>query len=1035
MKFKVFMVLLIAIMSTVSLLANDLVKSSQQLQEAIDSINSVEEKLPIFIVMKEQLDTQVLYNSVKDMDRVSRREFSMKELKTFSQASQKDLTTILDKLAKEKKVDEVRHFWVRNIVGLKATKEVIEFLETRAEISSIEYDPLTKALFGEWNPVDVDRDDVSRVERDIPYNLTKMNVPEVWNLGFKGDGVVVAVLDTGVDYNHKDLLNRMWVSPDYPNFGYNFVGNNNDPMDDNGHGTHCAGTVAGDGTSGTQTGIAPLSKIMALKVLSRQGDGSQTGVWSAMEFACENGADLLSMSLGWEYSSHPTKVTWRGILENMLNMGIIASIAGGNEGALQNYGKNKIPNNIRTPGDCPPAWLHPDQEEESGGISSVITVGATDKSDDVALFSSKGPVTWTDVPEYNDYPYQPGRGLTKPDIVAPGVDVVSLRVQSIDGYTVMSGTSMAAPSVSGVIALMLSKDPSLMPEEICQILQENSVRLFSKKNNQAGAGRADALATIEAVDPNRPPNQPREFYPVNHQVKVSVNPLLKWYNGGGAQKYYVHLGTDNPPTNVFQGVIATDTFYKVEIELERDTRYFWRVDAENNFGSVEGVVWNFTTELPISEGFENGDFSKYNWEIATNGGENSRWHITDQDVYTGKYAARSGKSGNNTTTVLSVSLEVLEDGEISFFRKVSSEYYDYLRFYIDTDLIEEWSGEVEWDKFEYPVTAGSRTFKWSYVKDSMGAEGADAAWIDEITFPPHPTPMTIYAPESFICEADLEYINLSWELQENDNVDPSQFKHLGYNVYLQYNNYPYYKINDQYINSPNFKEKFTKEGEFTYYVTASYDQMGKIVESAPSEERSITIHPAVSNPVFTPPAGEYNKVVNIQITSDEKTTIFYTIDTTEPSIESLQYTKPLVGNEPFVLKAKAYKEGYLASGTTIGGYNIYVSAEDEANLLPDITSLRVYPNPVDLTKGVSRSGAGLTIEYNISTDSELNDITVYNIKGQLIERFTPINTVRGVNSFVWNMNNVSNKEIGSGVYFVRLQTDSESVIKRVMVIK
>ncbi len=93
-------------------------------------------------------------------------------------------------------------------------------------------------------------------------------------MGYTGEGIKVGVLDTGVNYNHVDLQDHMWIDPGYPNHGYDFVNNDNNPMDDHGHGTHCAGTVAGDGTAGSQTGMAPDATIIALKVLDATGNGN-----------------------------------------------------------------------------------------------------------------------------------------------------------------------------------------------------------------------------------------------------------------------------------------------------------------------------------------------------------------------------------------------------------------------------------------------------------------------------------------------------------------------------------------------------------------------------------------------------------------------------------------------------------------------------------------------------------------------------------------------------------------------------------------
>jgi C1A family cysteine protease len=134
----------------------------------------------------------------------------------------------------------------------------------------------------------------------------------------------------------------------------------------------------------------------------------------------------------------------------------------------------------------------------------------------------------------------------------------------------------------------------------------------------------------------------------------------------------------------------------------------------------------------VVEDFETGDFSQFEWETSGN----ADWAITNGDVYEGTFSAKSGVIGNNNTSILEINLEVLQDGDFSFFRKVSSEpNYDYLRFYIDGTLKDEWSGESGWEEFTYSVIAGNHDFKWVYEKDQSVEEGSDCGWIDYVVFP------------------------------------------------------------------------------------------------------------------------------------------------------------------------------------------------------------------------------------------------------------------------------------------------------------
>ena len=369
------------------------------------------------------------------------------------------------------KLSVIHRFWIVNVVTCMASEAVIYDLAMRSDIERIDIDEERNMLINEPaaspNPImGID---------EITYNVLKVNAPDVWALGFTGEGIVVSVIDSGVNYNHVDLADHMWEDDDYPNHGWDFYNNDNDPMDGHGHGTHCAGTVAGDGTAGSQTGMAPDASIMACKVLADGGDGSESGVWAAIEFTVDNGGDIISMSLGWQHSWNPDRESWRTTMDNALAAGVIASVAAGNEG-----GSITNPDDVRTPGDCPPPWLHPEQTLQ-GGISAVVCIGATNSSDGIASFSSRGPSSWENVSPYFDYPFNPEMGLLRPDVSAPGVDVKSCDAFNTNGYTYKSGTSMATPGVAGVMALILSKNPNLTPEEMTSILETTAVDLGAQE--------------------------------------------------------------------------------------------------------------------------------------------------------------------------------------------------------------------------------------------------------------------------------------------------------------------------------------------------------------------------------------------------------------------------------------------------------------------------------------------------------------------------------------------------------------------------
>lgn len=461
-----------------------------ELQAAIEQKG--DEMISVNIIFKSQMDPNQLRSKVsKVSDKKIRRDIVVNELKSFSEREQKDVMAILDAEERSGKVTKITNHWLSNVITCTTTADVIYYLSEHSSISMIGYNEEKYMLWDE-------KSEKVEATRGLTDNITMVNADDVWELGFTGEGVLVAVVDTGVNYNHVDLADHLWDGgPEFPNHGYNTYSNNNDPMDGNSHGTHCAGTVCGDGTSGLNTGMAPDATLMCVKCLSDGGSGDVNTISSGMEFAVEHYADVMSLSLGIASSSVSERTILRHTCVNALEAGVVAAIAAGNEGDQQ--WMYPIPNNVRVPGSCPPPWLHPDQESVNPGeLSCVVAIGAVDYNDNPANFTSHGPVTWTNT-EFADYPYQPAIGLIRPDVCAPGVDVVSCDYSNINGHISMSGTSMATPCAAGVMCLLLSKNQDLTPADISMIFETTAVKFSENKNNITGSGRIDALEAVENV--------------------------------------------------------------------------------------------------------------------------------------------------------------------------------------------------------------------------------------------------------------------------------------------------------------------------------------------------------------------------------------------------------------------------------------------------------------------------------------------------------------------------------------------------------
>jgi len=247
----------------------------------------------------------------------------------------------------------------------------------------------------------------------IPWGIAKIQAPSVWATT-RGDEVKVAVLDTGIDTSHSDLNVVGGKSFVFPGRSYN---------DDNGHGTHCAGTIAALDNNYGVVGVAPQASLYAVKVLDRTGNGYLSWIMAGIEWSISNNMDVISMSLG----STGTVPDFETVCNQASNAGIVLVAAAGNSG----------------PGS--------DTISYPAKYSSVIAVGATDSSNTIADFSSRG---------------------SQLSVVAPGVNIYS--TFKGNAYATGSGTSMACPHVAGAVALMLSKDPTTLPATIKATLQSTA---------------------------------------------------------------------------------------------------------------------------------------------------------------------------------------------------------------------------------------------------------------------------------------------------------------------------------------------------------------------------------------------------------------------------------------------------------------------------------------------------------------------------------------------------------------------------------
>ncbi len=349
------------------------------------------------------------------------------------------------------------------------------------------------------------------------YGLQKISAPAAWDLA-TGNGVTVAVVDTGIDNTHPDMAANVWnnlneipgngIDDDGNGYiddvwGWDFANGDNNPLDDHGHGTHVAGTIAAIGNNMTGIiGIAPGAKVIAVKGMDQSGSGYDSWLAEAIIYAANNGADVINNSwIGTGYSK---------VIEEAVNyahsLGVVVVAAAGNDGKeVQDY--------------------YP------AALNNVITVAASEYGDSPAYFSNWG---------------------NKIDVVAPGVDILSLRASgtsmgNVVGsyYTRADGTSMAAPQVAGLAALILSRHPEFSNEQVRQVICTSAKGYLSMGFNlHKGYGRIDAFGAVSMNDVLEAHIESPGF----GSAVTGIVTIIGNAKGVGFSSYILEYGLGNEPT-------------------------------------------------------------------------------------------------------------------------------------------------------------------------------------------------------------------------------------------------------------------------------------------------------------------------------------------------------------------------------------------------------------------------------------------------------------------------------------------------------
>ncbi len=389
----------------------------------------------------------------------------------------KDERTLNELLKKVKTMDNSKVTQVHypgNLAKIKTLLDQKAFLQNIKGIKYVVKNYQLKIFRANYTPLATLKDQYANI-------ITRAQ--EAWaaagNTGSKD--IKVAVIDTGVDYNHESLKANMLP-------GYDFAKDDNDPMDEisfqnPGHGTHCSGSVGATGTvdNGTQ-GASPIVSIIPIRFLDENGSGDLMNAIKAIDFAIEQGAHIMSNSWGAEVSMTDAQPIIEAI-QRAQAAGIVFVAAAANS-SKNNDSANFYPTNAR--------------------LSNVISVAATDSNDKLASFSNYG--------------------VHKVDIAAPGVDIISTTPR--DKYQNLSGTSMSTPFVSGALAFLKAQDTSLTPEEIKALIQSTGDKIDGLK--VACNCRINVLNAFTSLNQNTPyfvpsttyvsPGKTQAFYVKNMNV-------------------------------------------------------------------------------------------------------------------------------------------------------------------------------------------------------------------------------------------------------------------------------------------------------------------------------------------------------------------------------------------------------------------------------------------------------------------------------------------------------------------------------------
>lgn len=780
------------------------------------------EPLKALVLLEDRVDIQTLdwQLHAARTNRADRHLTVVTTLQDQARATQASLLADLEVRRRLGEIESYEPFWIVNGVFVTGGDEtMLRELAARPDVALIE-PPLAIELI---EPVRRGGSGDPTLAIGITPGVVNVKARRVWSdLGIDGTGALVANLDTGVDGNHPALASRWrgthapasacWLDLDGAPSSF--------PSDGNSHGTHTMGTICGLAPDDT-IGVAPGAEWIAANTIvggSLDANVLVTMQWLADPdgdpYTVDDVPDVANNSWGvHEGFGYPDCYSgWWEAIDACEAAGVMHVWATGNEGPGAST--------VRSPAD------------RATTLYDSFSVGSTLRYPPYQLsgFSSRGPAG----PDCG-----PAENLTKPEVVAPGSGIYSSIPGG--GYTYMDGTSMATPHVAGLVALIRAANPDLDVITIKQIMMDTAVDLgIPGEENLYGHGFIDCFAAVSAalagygavagtvVDQasDEPiagalvtvagsgrqvvTDQAGEF-----RLSAPAGPLTFTVSAFGYAVATVDVdvpagGEANPeiallllPQVTLQGtafapdgapaadvlIQAADTPLPTvssgpggdwSLLVPQGADYTLRATLPGVATCVQTLPADRDRDCPLylranpEDGFESGALDAFAWS----GAGNVLWTVTSVGAYEGQYCARSGVLGANQTSILLLTANLTEAGDVRFWLRTQGG--GALEFWDGFAIIQAWTDAPAWTQFSYAATAGAHTFRWRFTTPSSGGSG-DVGFVDLVSLPggaapaprgvPCPQAVSVAAEPGAQTTAELLVLNegvadLTWSLVE-----------------------------------------------------------------------------------------------------------------------------------------------------------------------------------------------------------------------------------------------------------------------------